>query len=244
MSTDTILEVRALTKRFGGLVANAEVSISVQRGELVGLIGPNGAGKSTLFNQIAGTYPPTSGSIVFEGQDVTAIPAAGRCALGIARTYQVPRPFESMTVLDNVMVGSFARHATSRTARIAARDVLDACGLGAKSTTLAAELTPPERRRVEVARALATQPKLLLLDEVLTGLTPTEAQRGVELIRRVRASGVTVIMVEHVMEVVMPLVDRAVVLNLGKLLAEGPPRDVVRNPQVVTAYLGERHRVA
>lgn len=244
MSDDVILEVRNLTMVFGGLVANSDVSLKVRRGELVGLIGPNGAGKSTLFNQIAGSYAPTSGTIHFDGRDVTEITGPGRCALGIGRTYQVPRSFESMSVLDNVMVGSFARTASARAARTAARSVLDRCGLAEKADKPAAELTPPERRRLEVARALATQPKLLLLDEVLTGLTPTEAQRGVELIRQVRAAGVTVIMVEHVMEIVMPLVDRAVVLHLGKLLTEGHPADVVRNPEVISAYLGERHRAA
>jgi branched-chain amino acid transport system ATP-binding protein len=241
MNDETILETRDLTRRFGGLVANSNVSIGVRRGEILGLIGPNGAGKSTLFNLIAGSYSPSSGSVWFEGQDITALPATRRCALGIARTYQVPRSFDSMTVLENVMVGGFVRHSSSKAARLAALDVLDFTALSQTANTITSELTPPEKRRLEVARALATNPKLLLLDEVLTGLTPREAQLGVELIRRVRDAGVTVVMVEHVMQIVMPLVDRAIVLNLGAVLTEGKPADVVRNPEVISAYLGTRH---
>jgi branched-chain amino acid transport system ATP-binding protein len=239
-----LLEVRNLTRNFGGLVANADVCLEVQRGEILGLIGPNGAGKSTLFNLIAGTYTPTSGSIRFDGVDVSQMPAARRCALGISRTYQVPRPFDSMSVVENVMVGCFVRHRDARAARRAALEVLAFTGLGPRADARAAELTPPEKRRLEVARALGTGPKLLLLDEVLTGLTPSEGQLGVQLIRRVREAGVTVIMVEHVMEIVMPLVDRAVVLNLGQVLAEGAPAAVVRDDAVVAAYLGERRRAA
>ncbi|HEY4065538.1 MAG TPA: ABC transporter ATP-binding protein [Burkholderiaceae bacterium] len=240
-SAEILLETRELTRRFGGLVANANVSVGVRRGEILGLIGPNGAGKSTLFNLIAGAYRPSSGSIWFDGRDITALPATQRCALGIARTYQVPRPFDSMTVLENVMVGGFVRHASTKAARLAALDVLEFTALAQAADTVTAELTPPEKRRLEVARALASRPKLLLLDEVLTGLTPSEAQLGVELIRRVRDGGVTVVMVEHVMQVVMPLVDRAIVLNLGSVLTEGKPAEVVRNADVISAYLGSRH---
>jgi branched-chain amino acid transport system ATP-binding protein len=237
---DIVLETRGLTHRFGGLVANAEVSVGVRRGEILGLIGPNGAGKSTLFNLIAGAFPPSAGTIRFEGSDITALPATRRCALGIARTFQVPRSFDSMTVLENVMVGGFVRHASSRAARLAGLGVLDFTGLSQRADVLTGQLTPPEKRRLEVARALATEPRLLLLDEVLTGLTPGEAQLGVQLIRRVRDAGVTVVMVEHVMQVVMPLVDRVVVLHLGAVLAEGTPAEVVRNPDVISAYLGSR----
>ena len=239
-----ILQLTDIWQRFGGLVANAEVSFDVPRGEILGLIGPNGAGKSTLFAIIAGARKPTQGQVVFEGRDVTALDAPSRCALGIARTYQVPRSFDSMSVLDNVMVGSFARHPRAGAAREAALEVLEFCGLAHRAMVQAGELTPPERRRLEVARALATQPQLLLLDEVMTGLTPSEARKGVELIRRIRDRGVTVIMVEHVMEIVMPLVDRAVVLNLGRVLSKGAPQDVVRDPAVISAYLGDRHRAA
>ena len=238
-----LLETRGITQRFSGLVANSDVSISVGRGEIVGLIGPNGAGKSTLFNLIAGVYTPSEGSIWFDGEDVTRLSPAARCRRGIGRTFQVVKSFESMSVIDNVIVGALVRTTVMLEARRKAHEVLEFTGLGARAHVPASDLVPAEKRRLEVARALATEPKLLLLDEVLTGLTPTEAQTGVELVRRVRDTGVTVLMVEHVMEIVMPLVDRAIVLDLGKVLVEGKPTEVVRDPKVITAYLGDRHAV-
>jgi branched-chain amino acid transport system ATP-binding protein len=239
----SLLETRNITQRFAGLTANANVSISVGRGEIVGLIGPNGAGKSTLFNLIAGAFRPTEGTVIFDGEDVTDLPAAERCQRGIGRTFQVVKSFESMTVIENVIVGALLRNTVMREARRKAHEVLSFCGLDARADVRASDLLPSEKRRLEVARALATEPKLLLLDEVLTGLTPVESQKGVELVRRVRDTGVTVLMVEHVMEIVMPLVDRAIVLDLGKVLLEGKPTDVVRDPKVITAYLGDRHAV-
>jgi branched-chain amino acid transport system ATP-binding protein len=239
-----LLQIQNVSRRFGGLVAVGDVSLEVGRGEIVGLIGPNGAGKSTLFNLIAGAIPPSAGTILFDGQDITRLPAPERCRRGIARTFQVVKSFDSMSVVDNVIVGALVRSANARAARAKANEVLDFAGLSSRAATAAGDLTPPEKRRLEVARALATEPKLLLLDEVLTGLTPFEAQRGVELIRRVRETGVTVLMVEHVMEVVMPLVDRAFVLHLGRELAHGKPTEVVRNEAVLAAYLGDRHRAA
>jgi branched-chain amino acid transport system ATP-binding protein len=182
--------------------------------------------------------PPTQGSIIVDGEDVTALPAAERCQRGVGRTFQVVKSFETMTVIDNVIVGALVRSTVMRDARRKAHEVLEFCGLGPRANVLASDLVPSEKRRLEVARALATEPKLLLLDEVLTGLTPVEAKTGVELVRKVRETGVTVLMVEHVMEIVMPLVDRAIVLDLGKVLVEGKPKDVVRDPKVITAYQG------
>ncbi len=244
MTDKPLVSCRSVTRRFDGLVANDSIDLDVKRGEILGLIGPNGAGKSTLFNLIAGAFPVSFGIIEFDGHDITPLPAAKRCQLGIARTYQVPRSFDSMSVVENVTVGAFVRYPGVLQARAKALDVLDYVGLAAHADASAADLTPPQKRRLEVARALATEPKLLLLDEVLTGLTPSEAAAGVDLIRKVRETGVTVVMVEHVMEVVMPLVDRAVVLHLGKVLAEGSPKEVVRDEKVIAAYLGDRHRVA
>ncbi|TBW40272.1 ABC transporter ATP-binding protein [Siculibacillus lacustris] len=244
MTETPLLEVSNVTKRFGGLTANADVSLTVARGEILGLIGPNGAGKSTLFNAIAGAFPIDAGSIRFDGHDITSLPCPARCALGIARTFQVPRSFDSMSVVENVLVGALTRRPKTRAARHAAHEVLDFVGLGSRAEASAGELTPPEKRRLEMARALATEPKLMLLDEVMTGLTPSEAREGVELIRRVRDQGITVIMVEHVMEIVMPLIDRAVVLELGRVLAEGTPKEIVADPRVIAAYLGDRHRAA
>ena len=244
MSSGPIVVCEKVSRRFGGLVANDSIDMIVRRGEILGLIGPNGAGKSTLFNLIAGSFPPSSGSIMFDGRDITGLPAAKLCALGIARTYQVPRSFDSMSVIENVTVGAFVRYPRMLQAREKAMAVLDYVGLVNKADAAGSELTPPQKRRLEVARALATEPKLLLLDEVLTGLTPAEARAGVELIRKIRETGVTIVMVEHVMEVVMPLVDRAVVLHLGKVLAQGAPTEVVRDEKVIAAYLGDRHRAA
>ena len=237
-----LLEVRDVSRRFGGLLANAHISISVNAGELVGLIGPNGAGKSTLFNLIAGALKPSEGTIIFNGEDITNLSAPARCARGIARTFQVVRSFDTMTVLENVIVGAFVHTASPSAARRKANEALDFTGLTNRANDLASELTPPEKRRLELARSLATDPKLLLLDEVMTGLTPSEAQLGVALVRRIRERGVTILMVEHVMEIVMPLVDRAIVLHLGEHLAEGKPAELVRNDKVISAYLGERRR--
>jgi len=240
--TAPLLRIRNVTCRFGGLIANNDLTLDVAAGEIVGLIGPNGAGKSTLFGVIAGAIRATEGAVMFEGRDVTAQDAAARCVSGIARTFQVVRSFDSMSVLDNVVVGALVREPATRAARRKAHAVLEFVGLAARAEAAAVDLTPPEKRRLELARALATDPKLLLLDEVLTGLTPAEAQQGAELIRSIRAQGVTVVLVEHVMEIVMPLVDRAIVLDLGRIIATGSPADVAAHPAVIAAYFGERRR--
>ncbi len=239
-----LLEVDKVSKTFGGVAANSDISFNVHQGEILGLIGPNGAGKTSLFNSISGEVEPDSGEIRLDGVRISGRGPVVCARLGIARTFQVVRSFDSMTVLENVMVGAFARTNSPGKAMKKAESVLDFAGLSGRVDTPAHLLSPPEKRRLEVARALATEPRILLLDEMLTGLTPTEAQAGVQLIRDVRASGVTIIMVEHVMEVLLPLIDRAVVLHLGKVLTEGLPTEVVRHPDVIRAYLGDRYAAA
>ncbi len=238
---DPVLQIRNVSKSFGSIAANADVTFDVGRGEILGLIGPNGAGKSSLFNSIAGADTPDRGEILLDGRRISGLGAVACTRLGIGRTFQVVRSFDSMTVLENVMVGAFARTSRTRQAMARALEVLAFCGLGGRADMPAHALTPPEKRRLEVARALATEPHVLLLDEMLTGLTPTEAQAGMQLVRDVRARGVTIVMVEHVMEVLLPLIDRAVVLHLGRKLTEGSPAEVVRNPEVIRAYLGDRY---
>jgi branched-chain amino acid transport system ATP-binding protein len=238
-------------------VAVNDVDFVVPEGSIVSLIGPNGAGKTTFFNMLTGVYKPTAGRIFFSDEDVTAKPPHAFTQRGIGRTFQNIRLFQNMTALENVMVGMHARlrggilGSIVRTPRIRreedgarrrARELLHYSGLRNKDEEIARNLSYGDQRRLEVARALATQPKLLLLDEVMTGLTPTEAQAGVQLVRDIRARGITILMVEHVMEIVMPLVDRVVVLNLGRVLVEGKPQEIVRNADVITAYLGEKYR--
>lgn len=235
------LEVDGVTKTFGGVAANVDVTFSVAEGEILGLIGPNGAGKTSLFNSIGGEVSPDKGEVRLAGRRISGMGPVACARAGVARTFQVVRSFDSMTVLENVMVGAFARPGRTRAAMAEAERVLEFAGLGGRVDSPAHQLTPPEKRRLEIARALATRPRLLLLDEMLTGLTPTEAAAGVALVRAVRDQGVTILMVEHVMEVVLPLVDRAVVLNLGRVLMQGSPAEVVRHPDVIRAYLGDRY---
>ncbi len=241
MPDGKLLEVRHVSKSFGGVAANVDISFNVAPGEILGLIGPNGAGKTSLFNAIAGEVTPDQGEILLEGRRISGAGSLVCARAGIARTFQVVRSFDSMTVRENVMVGAFSRTNRARDAMAEADRVLDFTSLLARADRPAWGLTPPEKRRLEIARALATRPRLLLLDEMLTGLTPTEAQGGVQLIRDVRAQGVTVIMVEHVMEILLPLIDRAVVLNLGRVLTEGAPSVLVHDPAVIRAYLGDRY---
>ncbi len=236
-----LLEIRHVSKSFGGVAANVDISFDVDEGEILGLLGPNGAGKTSLFNSISGEVTPDAGEILLAGRRVSGLGPVVCAEAGIARTFQVVRSFESMTVLENVMVGAFARRPSSRTAMAKAVDVIGFCGLAAKMDAPAHGLSPAEKRRLEVARALATEPRVLLLDEMLTGLTPTESQGGVQLVRDVQSRGVTIIMVEHVMEVVLPLVSRAVVLNLGRVLTIGSSAEIVKNPDVIRAYLGDRY---
>ena len=237
-----LLELERVGKRFGGLDANRDVSFAVAEGEVVGLIGPNGAGKTTLFNCVSGFFPPTSGRIRFAGRDVTGWPPERVLHAGLARTFQVVRTFPDMTVRENVMVGAFARTNRAATARAAAEELLTVTGLAAKADAPGASLTIAEKKRLELTRALATRPRLLMLDEVMAGLNPRERAEAVALIRAIRARGVTILLVEHVMEVLMPISDRVVVLDSGAKIAEGPPAAIARDPAVIAAYLGEKYR--
>jgi branched-chain amino acid transport system ATP-binding protein len=237
-----LLELQSSSKRFGGLLANRDVSLAIEAGEIVGLIGPNGAGKTTLFNCITGYMHPDGGRILFEGADVTHARPERICRLGVARTWQVVRAFGRMTALDNVVCGALQRTARVAEARARAIELLEFTGLRSRRDVLAANLTLADKKRLEIARALATRPKLLLLDEAMSGLTPLESAAAVTLVRRIHAElKMTICVVEHVMEVVMPLSHRVVVLDYGVKIADGEPQAVVRDEQVIRAYLGERH---
>jgi len=236
-----LLSVEAATKRFGGLLANKEISLAIEPGEIVGLIGPNGAGKTTLFNCITGYMHPDEGRIAFDGADITHRRPERICGLGVARTWQVVRAFGRMTALDNVICGALERTNRVAEARARAAALLDFTELGARTHVAAANLTLADKKRLEIARALATRPRLLLLDEAMSGLTPRETAAAVQLVRRIHEElGVTICVVEHVMEVVMPLSHRVVVLDYGVKIADGRPHDVVRDELVISAYLGAR----
>ena len=236
-----LLRLESSTKSFGGLLANREVSLTIETGEIVGLIGPNGAGKTTLFNCITGYMHPDTGRIVFDGHDITHTRPERICHAGVARTWQVVRAFGRMTALENVVCGALQRTNRIAEARARARDLLQFTGMQGRGDMPAATLTLADKKRLEIARALATRPKLLLLDEAMSGLTPTETTAAVKLVRRIHEEmGVSICVVEHVMEVVMPLSHRVVVLDYGVKIADGAPDVVVRDEQVIRAYLGER----
>ena len=241
-----LLAVIDLGKRFGGLQAVQDLNLTLNEGEILGLIGPNGAGKSTVFNLINGVYPPDSGRVLFEGRDITGEPPYRVARHGLARAHQIVQPLLGLTVLDNCTVGAcFGReNLPLHRARDVAREVAESVGLGDRLDTLASALTAASKKRLELARALSARPRLLLLDEVLAGLNPTETEGMIQTVRRICEGGVAILMIEHIMRAIMSLSDRIVVLNVGRKLAEGTPQEVANNPDVIAAYLGDSKLMA
>jgi len=239
----SILELRGVSRRFGGLDALAEVDLSVQPGEIVGLIGPNGAGKTTLVNVVTGVYKPSSGSIHFNGSKIDGLKPYQISRIGVARTFQVVQPFPEMSVLENVMAPAIyaAGLKNIEEAREKALEKIEFVGLGVEVQTMASQLTLASRKRLELAKSLAMNPQLLLLDEVNAGLNPAEIDKALELIRTIASSGVTIIIIEHLMKVVLSLCNRIVVLHHGALIAEGTPKEITTDPRVIQAYLGSRY---
>ncbi len=235
----TLLSVRNLCKSFGGVIASRDITFDIGAGELVGIIGPNGAGKTTLFDQISGFRRPDSGQVVFAGNDITAMRPDRICSAGMARTFQIVRVFPELTVLQNVMIGALHRHNDVKDAERVAHEILERVGLDHRAAALGRHLPLAGRKRIQLARALATRPRLLLLDEAMAGLNKKESADAVELLRSLRDE-VTIVMIEHVMEIVMPLSDRIIVLVEGEKVLEGPPEQVSTDRKVVAAYLGER----
>ncbi len=235
------LEVKGISKAFGGLQAVKNLSFSLEPGEILGIIGPNGAGKTTAFNMIAGYFPPDAGEIVFKGNNIAGLRPWDISHRKIARTFQLSKPFGDLKVLENVMVGGFHHQGSRAAARRKAEEVLDFIGMSHQADIEAHNLTATDRKRLELARCLATDPELLLLDEVVAGATPAEASTMMGLIRKIRDSGVSILMVEHVMRVIMGLSHRVLVLHHGETIASGEPQVVSRDPRVLKAYLGERH---
>jgi len=237
----SLLETRGLSKHFGGVHAVAGLDLTLAEGEVLGLIGPNGAGKTTAFNLLSGFLAPDAGEIRFRGRSLVGLKPHTICQLGLARTFQIVRPFPRLSVLDNVMVGALGRHPAAARARELAGAVVERVGLGAKVALPAAGLTLADRKRLELARALATEPRLLLLDEVMAGLNPTEIATLVALIGDIHRGGVSILLIEHNMRAVMALSHRIVVLNFGETVAEGPPAAIANHPRVIEAYLGEEY---
>ena len=244
MQQPPILQARGIAKRFGGLAALDGVDLTIYHGEILGVLGPNGAGKTTFVNCITGLDKPSAGTVVFKGQDITKLPGHAIGRLGMARTFQVVKPFKQLSVRDNVAVGAMfgagGRQRSAAEARSYAEQVLERVGLHDRANRQAAELTIPDLKRLELAKALAMDPELLFLDEVMAGLNPIEVERAMELIQSINASGITIFVIEHVMKAIMGISQRLVVLHFGKKIAEGSPQVIVESPEVVEAYLGER----
>jgi len=235
-----LLEARQVTKAFGNFRAVDAANLTLEQGDILGLIGPNGAGKSTFFNCLTGDLKVTSGRVLFEGLDITDLAPEARAERGLARTFQVPQTFEGMTVLENVMIGAFLRHPHRADAETKARAVLARVGMERLADAPARSLGTPGRKRLEIARALSTEPKILLLDEAMAGLTQREVQLAIALVREIHASGITLVIVEHIMEVIMSLASRVMVFHQGREIARGTPREVTSNADVIAAYLGSR----
>ncbi len=238
---ENILQVKGVTKRFGGLTAVNNVTFNLPRGQILGLIGPNGAGKTTLFNVINGVYAPTEGNIVFMGTDISGWHPYDVVKLGLARTHQIVRPLNDLTVLENVMAGACYGHENKslKEAQVIADEVMDFLGLAERRDMLAGSLNVAQKKRLEMARALASRPYMLLLDEVLAGLNPTEIAEMVEVVLKIREQGVIILIIEHVMHALMNVSDRVIVLDYGILIAEGSPEEIANNPKVIEAYLGD-----
>ena len=235
----TILEAVKVTKRFGGLVANSDVSFSVEAGEIYGIVGPNGAGKTTMFNMISGTFHPTSGQIFLRGEDITKMPAYEICRRHVGRTFQIPLALDAMTVLENVTVGAMVHTPKATQAKEFAAEILKYVGMAGEENLLAGSLSVNRKKRLEIARALSTKPELLLLDESMAGLHGQERENAIELIRKINGDGITILMIEHVMPVVMGVCDRVLVLQNGMRIAEGTPDEITKDPTVIAAYLGD-----
>lgn len=233
-----ILEIKNATKRFGGLVANEAVTFDVEEGEIVGVVGPNGAGKTTLFNSISGAHTLTEGSVVFQGKDITAMKPYDICKMGIGRTFQIPQSLNDMMVYENVLVGALCKRHSTEEAMEHVDQILELCGMLDMKYVYAGKLNVPQKKRLEIARAMATDPRLLLLDETMAGLTATERKDAVNLIKKINSMGVAILTIEHNMDVVMNVSRRVVVLVSGKVLVVGSPDEVTSNQEVINAYLG------
>jgi branched-chain amino acid transport system ATP-binding protein len=242
--TMIVLECKNISKRFGGLWALKQVNIQIKEKEILGIIGPNGAGKTTLFNVITGFVKPDEGRVIAFGKDITGKEPYEICKLGIARTFQVPKPFPNLTVLENVAIGALIRSKSVNEAVEKAKEILDLVGLSHKKDVYGRDLTVLEMKRLELAKALATEPKILLLDEVMAGLKPAEVDEVLQVIKSIRKRGITVVIIEHVMRAVQSVCERVVVLDRGKVIAEGTPEEVSRNDEVIKSYLGREYRLA